>query len=151
MAVAESWGRREKSVMTGSRTRDIPLQNMEFVAVHFQGPVRILPLPSYCEKTTRLFATPCSPEKRPCLNSVTVSTQGRTGVLYYPTMLSHFLHSLRNYTLRAIFPEMCKINQSSVDCHCKPFGWLIDWRQVNFDLIGLLESYRPICFYGGRG
>ena len=28
--------------------------------------------------------------------------------------------------------------------------WLIDWRKVNFDLIGLLDSYRPICFYGGR-
>ena len=30
-----------------------------------------------------------------------------------------------------------------------PFGWLIDWRQLNFDLIGLLDSYRTICFYGG--
>ena len=30
-----------------------------------------------------------------------------------------------------------------------PFGWLLDWRWVNFDLIGLLDSYRPICFYGG--
>ena len=29
------------------------------------------------------------------------------------------------------------------------FGWLIDWKWVNFDLIGLLDSYRMICFYGG--
>ena len=36
------------------------------------------------------------------------------------------LHS-GNYTRRAVFPEMCKINQSSVDFHCEPFGWLIDW------------------------
>ena len=36
-----------------------------------------------------------------------------------------------------------------MDFHCKPFDWLIDWRQVNFDLIGLLDSYRTICFYGG--
>ena len=55
----------------------------------------------------------------------------------------------QTHTRRAIFPEMCKINQSSVDFHCKPFGWLIDWRWVNFNLIGLLDSYRPICFYGG--
>ena len=64
-------------------------------------------------------------------------------------MLSHFLPSLGNYTRRAIFPEMCKISQSSVDFDCKPFGWLLDWRKVNFDLIGLLDSYRPICFHGG--
>ena len=69
--------------------------------------------------------------------------------LYCPVMSSHFLHSLGNYTRRAIFPEMCKINQSSLDFHCEPFGWLIDWRKVNFDLIGLLDSYRPTCFYGG--
>ena len=41
-------------------------------------------------------------------------------ILYHPVMLSHYLHSLGNYTRRAIFPEMCKINQSSVDYHCKP-------------------------------
>ena len=68
-------------------------------------------------------------------------------------MLSHFLHSLGIYTRRAIFPEMCKINQSSVDFHCKPFhwliDWLIDWRSVNLDLIGLLDSYRTISFYEG--
>ena len=29
--------------------------------------------------------------------------------------------------------------------------WLIDWRSVNFDLIGLLDPYRPICFYEGGG
>ena len=70
-------------------------------------------------------------------------------ILYYPVMLSHFLQSLGNYTRRAIFPEMCTINQSSVDFHCKSFGWLIDWRKVNFDLIGLLDWYRLISFYGG--
>ena len=26
---------------------------------------------------------------------------------------------------------------------------MIDWWKVNFDLIGLLDSYRTICFYGG--
>ena len=25
-------------------------------------------------------------------------------------------------------------------------GWLIDWRKDNFDLTGLLDSYRTICF-----
>ena len=35
-------------------------------------------------------------------------------ILYYPIVVSYFLHSLGNYTRRAIFPEMCKINQSSV-------------------------------------
>ena len=30
-----------------------------------------------------------------------------------------------------------------------PFDWLIDWRLVNFDLIGLLDSYHTICLYGG--
>ena len=49
-------------------------------------------------------------------------------ILYYPVVLSHFLHSLGNYTRGAIFPETCKINQSSIDFHCKPLGWLIDWR-----------------------
>ena len=37
------------------------------------------------------------------------------------------LHSLGNYTRGAIIPEMCEINQSSVDFHYKPFDWLIDW------------------------
>ena len=35
------------------------------------------------------------------------------------------LHSLGNYTRRAIFPEMCKINQS---IKRSPFAWLLDWR-----------------------
>ena len=63
-------------------------------------------------------------------------------------MMSHFLQSLGNYTRRAIFPETCKINQSSVDFHCGTFGWLFDWWEVDFGLIGLLDSYRPIWFYG---
>ena len=40
--------------------------------------------------------------------------------LYHPVMLSHFLHSLGNYTRRAISLEMCEINQSSVDLRCEP-------------------------------
>ena len=32
--------------------------------------------------------------------------------LYYPVLLSHFLHSLENHTRRAIFPDMCQINES---------------------------------------
>ena len=27
--------------------------------------------------------------------------------------------------------------------------WLIDWWEVNFDLIGLLDFYRTICVHGG--
>ena len=30
-----------------------------------------------------------------------------------------------------------------------PFGWLLDWRWVNFDLIGVLDSYHTIYFYRG--
>ena len=56
-------------------------------------------------------------------------------------MWSHFLHSLGNYTRGTIFPEMCKINQSSVDFHCEPLLSLwLDW------FIGFAP---PICFYGG--
>ena len=54
-----------------------------------------------------------------------------------------------NHPRGAIFPTVDQINQSSVDFYCKSFAWLIDWRKVNFDLIGLLDTYRPICFYGG--
>ena len=56
MAVAESWGKKKKSGRTGSRNPRIPLQNLEFDAVHFWGPVRIWPLPSYGEDSTRPFA-----------------------------------------------------------------------------------------------
>ena len=59
-----------------------------------------------------------------------IFSRRRHCVLYYPVMLSYFLHSLGNHTRRAIFPKMCKINQSSVDFHCKPFGWLIAWLTV---------------------
>ena len=75
--------------------------------------------------------------------------RGLWGPCRYPVMLSHSLYALGNYTPRAIFPEMCKINQSSVDLYCKSFGQLVDWRKVNFDLIGLLDFYCPNCFYGG--
>ena len=56
-------------------------------------------------------------------------------------MLSHFLHSLGSYTRRAIFPETRKIKQSSV-------GFFVNLYD-HFDLIGWLDSHRPICFYGG--
>ena len=55
-------------------------------------------------------------------------------MLYYLVMLSHFLHSLGNRTSRAIFPEMCNINQSSavfsVDCLIDGksiLTWLVYW------------------------
>ena len=50
------------------------------------------------------------------------------GLLHYPVMMSPFLRSFGNYTRRAIFPEKCKINQSSVDSHNKHTShfWL-DW------------------------
>ena len=59
-------------------------------------------------------------------------------ILYYPVMWSHFLHSLGNYTRRAIFPEMCKINQS---IKRSPFGWLLDWRKVNFARFSLGDNF----------
>ena len=71
----------------------------------------------------------------------------KTNVLYYPIMLSHFLHSLGNYTRRAIFPEMRKINQSSVNLH-RLIAWLtvsqfwLDW------FIGIVPSD---LFLRGRG
>ena len=47
-------------------------------------------------------------------------TGGKEENCFFPVMSSHFSHPLKNYTRRAIFPKMCKINQSSVDFHCKP-------------------------------
>ena len=62
-------------------------------------------------------------------------------ILCCPVMLSLFLHSLGNYTRRAIFPEMCKINQSSVDFHCELLWSLwLDW---------FIEFVPPDLFYGG--
>ena len=63
--------KKQKSVMTGSRTGHIPLQNLGRDVVYFQGPVRVQSLPSYCERTIRFFAPSCSPWERPCLNSGT--------------------------------------------------------------------------------
>ena len=55
-------------------------------------------------------------------------------VLYCPVMLSHYLHLLGNYARRAIFSEMCKINQSrvvlSIDCLINGksiLTWLVYW------------------------
>ena len=62
-------------------------------------------------------------------------------MLYYPIMLSHSLHSLENYTRRAIIPETCKINQQG-------YTFIVNLSN-HFDVIGSLDSYRPICFYGG--
>ena len=60
-------------------------------------------------------------------------------------MLSHFLHSLGNYTRRAIFPDMGKINQSSVDFH-----GLIDWLAVSQLWLGWFSGVvPPDLFYGG--
>ena len=73
------------------------------------------------------------------------SPQGTITVrlLYCPLMLSHFLHLLGNYTRRAIFPEMCKINQSNVDFHRKPLCSLwLDW---------FIEFVLPDLFLRGRG
>ena len=47
------------------------------------------------------------------------------------------------------FRQWIKSINQSVDFHCKHLDWLIDWRKVNFDLIGLLDSYHTICFSGG--
>ena len=60
-----------------------------------------------------------------------------------PRYVESLLHSLGNYTRRAIFPEMCKINQSSVDVHDKHMGQLwLDW------FIGFVP---PSLFLRGRG
>ena len=64
--------KKKKSVMTGSRTRNIPLKQLERDVVYSQGPVRIQPLPSYCKETIRCFASLCPPWKRPCINSGTI-------------------------------------------------------------------------------
>ena len=72
-----------------------------------------------------------------------VNIRRKTNVPCYPVMLNHFLHPLGNYTRRAIFPEMCKINQSSLDFHCKPLWSLwLDW------FIGFVL---PNLFLRGRG
>ena len=74
-------------------------------------------------------------------------SQFKNRVLYCLVMLSHFLHSLGNYTRGAIFPGMGKINQSSVDLHrliaCLTVSqfWL-DW------FIGFVP---PDLFLRGRG
>ena len=59
------------------------------------------------------------------------------------TLLSRYVVLLGNYTRGAIFPEMCKINQSSVDFHCKPlYSLWLDW------FIGFVP---PDLFLRGRG
>ena len=49
-------------------------------------------------------------------------------VLYCPGVFGQFLDPPVNHPRGAIFPTVDSINQSSVDFHCEPFGWLIDWR-----------------------
>ena len=72
--------------------------------------------------------------------------------LYHPVWLSHFLHSLGNYTRRAIFPELCKINQSRVGFHCKPFVRLIDWLTISsLWLDWFIGFVPPDLFLRGRG
>ena len=67
---------------------------------------------------------PCFPQTPSSLDHCGSNCRGKTCWMQIHTTivqkLSHFLPSLGNYTRRAIFPETCKINQSSVDFHCKP-------------------------------
>ena len=39
----------------------------------------------------------------------------------------NFLDLPRNHPRGAIFPKICKINQSNVDVHCKILTWLVYW------------------------
>ena len=57
-------------------------------------------------------------------------TTGHT-LLYCPAVFGHFLDPPGNHPRGAIFPTVDWINQSSVDFHCKPFGWLIDWLTIS--------------------
>ena len=61
--------------------------------------------------------------------------------LYGPGVFGHLLDPPGNHPRGAIFPVVDSINQSSVDFDCKSV-----WSQI---LIGLLDSYRTVCCYGG--
>ena len=52
-------------------------------------------------------------------------------VVYCPAVFGHFFDPPGNHPRGTIFPDMCKINQSSVDLYCKPFGRLIDWLMIS--------------------
>ena len=83
VTVAESWQKtkkNEKSVMTGSRTRDVPLRNLEIDAVH--GPVRIQPLLSYCEKRYVSLYPLARHENAPGLSGLPIWTDGYCNVLF---------------------------------------------------------------------
>ena len=49
-----------------------------------------------------------------------ISLRKDKDLLYHPVLLSHYLHSLGNYTRRAMFSKMGNINQSSLHFHCEP-------------------------------
>ena len=53
-----------------------------------------------------------------------------------------FLDPPGNHPRGAIFPTVDYINQSSVDFHCKPFGWLIDWLTMKLTLTWLVYWIR---------
>ena len=65
------------------------------------------------------------------IDTVQVSFPKTYQALYCPAVFGHFLDPPGNHPRGAIFPEICKINQSSVDFQCKPFGWLIDWLTIS--------------------
>ena len=115
----------------GVEPRDIPLRNLESVTVHFQGPVRIQPRMSYCERAKRPFATPCSPWERP------VSTQGRACVLFCPAVFANFSPRPRQNRSCGTNP----INQSSQ-------SWLIVNQSINRksynDSLRLIDWFNPL-------
>ena len=77
------------------------------------------------------------------LHKKTRKNKKKNQLMNYPVTLSHFLDPPGNHPRRAIFPEMCKINQSSVDFHCKPLWSLwLDW------FIGFVP---PDLFFTGAG
>ena len=82
----------------------------------------------------------------------TVSTRGIRSVLHSPAVFGHFLDPPGNHPRGAIFPTVDKINQSSVDFHCKPFEWLIDWLTISqFWLDWFIGFVSHDLFLRGRG
>ena len=77
MAVAESYEKIKKSVNDGESNPQTMSTarclNLEVDVVHYPSPVRIRPLPSYCEKTILLFASTCPPWEVKCINSKFIS------------------------------------------------------------------------------
>ena len=120
---------------------------------HLHLPFRhkIRTLPDTLENLLHLRAQNGSIWKRSKLNiSFSIRKNHQCITVLSPAVFGHFLNPPGNHPRGAIFPTVDSINQSSVDSHCKlSVDWLIDWQEGNFDLIGLLDSYCTICFYGG--